>query len=40
MDKETYEAPELTLVGDFAADTGYYGPRNGEENVWFMDIWN
>jgi hypothetical protein len=38
--EEIYEAPELTLVGNFTADTGINGVRNDEEINWHFDTWN
>ena len=39
MSKEIYEAPSVLELGAFAEQTGKIGDRNGDEIVWFFDVW-
>ncbi|CAM3700644.1 lasso RiPP family leader peptide-containing protein [Kibdelosporangium persicum] len=39
MNKEIYEPPAVFELGGFAEETGRYGIRNWDENVWMFDTW-
>jgi hypothetical protein len=39
MEKETYEVPELTALGDFTEETGRGGEPNWQEVVIPWDYW-